>query len=132
MPRNTRRPLAGIGHRERVVESATTRQPTGSGDLYGLAGYWLRLVSEILDTYTPCRGCKRPRSRHGSPATPATAAQIDQTGRSARPRPPPPAAAGNGTHPPAAENPKVEGDTNVQDRSGPAGGPAGGRPRHAG
>jgi len=31
MPRNTRRPLAGIGHRERVVESATTRQPTGSG-----------------------------------------------------------------------------------------------------
>src|SRR2546421_10685906 len=105
MPRNTRRPLAGIGHRERVVESATTRQPTGSGDLYGLAGYWLRLVSEILDTYTPCRGCKRPRSRHGSPATPATAAQIDQTGWSARP----PAAAGNGTHPPAAENPKVEG-----------------------
>src|SRR5947208_6598832 len=90
MPRNTRRPASGIGHRERVAESATTRQPTGSGDLYGLAGYWLRLVSETLDTYTPCRGCKRPRSRHGSPTTPTTAAQIDQTGRSARPRPPPP------------------------------------------
>src|SRR5438874_13768799 len=80
MPRNTRRPLAGIGRRERVVESATTRQPTGSGDLYGLAGYWLRLVSEILDTYTPCRGCKRPRLR----AHARRSAEITARGRRGR------------------------------------------------
>src|SRR5204863_4213359 len=58
----------------------------------------------ILDACTLCRGCKRPRSHHGSPATPATTAQTGQTGPPAHPSPPP----GTGTHPPAAENPKVE------------------------
>ena len=95
------RPVRVICRSGRVLVAPRLRD---LGHLYPLQGVQASKISPRESRYTRHRSANRPNRAVSSP--------------------PPPAAAGNGTHPPAAENPKVEGHKRPRSQHGSPATPA--------